>query len=90
MVRDYRFDCLRRLSSLRSAPSERSWPYRLGAVLLSTSNEALIDHNTFGPASVPAGLPGEGRAAVTLAVYGLLCLVLSLGVFARRDIRGSE
>lgn len=58
-------------------------------LLIGTSNQTLQQHNTFGEVATSRLPIGEGRAVLTLVVYGLVCLVGAALLFRRRDIRGA-
>lgn len=58
-------------------------------LLIGTSNQTLQQHNTFGEVATSRLPIGEGRAVLTLVVYGLVSLIGAAVLFRRRDIRGA-
>jgi ABC-2 type transport system permease protein len=54
------------------------------------SSQTLLNYNTFGPVTAEPGALGEGRALLTLGLYAVVCAVVSLLIFRRRDIRGTS
>jgi ABC-2 type transport system permease protein len=66
------------------------WANRVIDLLPGRNSQLLVGYySSLGPADIPAGLLGEGRALATLAAYGLACVVVALVIFRRREYRGA-
>jgi ABC-type transport system involved in multi-copper enzyme maturation permease subunit len=66
------------------------WARAVVDLLPAQSDQALLAHNAFGPVATEPGALGEGRALLTLTIYGIICIVAAVAIFRRRDIRGTS
>lgn len=65
------------------------WTRAMANLLPGRNSEVLLNHNTFGVVPPVPGFPSEGRAILTLVLYGTVALVVAVLVFRRRDVRGA-
>jgi ABC-2 type transport system permease protein len=66
------------------------WANAVVNLLPGQNSQMLVGYyNSFGPPDLPPGSPGEWRIIATLVTYGIVCVVVALVVFRRRDIRGA-
>ncbi|MGI8687562.1 MAG: ABC transporter permease subunit [Thermomicrobiales bacterium] len=77
------------LISLLLTTVGQSWARTLDTQLPGNLGRALLRYNTFGAVAWQAGMMSEGRAALSLLIYGAVGLVVALVVFRRRDIHGA-
>lgn len=69
---------------------DQPWTRAVANLLPGRNSQVLLNHNGFGALPpMPPGLPGEPRALLTLALYGVVALVVAIVVFRRRDVRGA-
>ena len=64
------------------------WSHAIGAFLPFLSSQSLQGRNR-EPPQIEPGMLGEGRALLTLLGYSVVCVVIALLIFRRRDVRGS-
>ncbi|MDQ2787295.1 MAG: ABC transporter permease [Chloroflexota bacterium] len=77
------------LVTLLLATVGQSWARTLEDQLPGNLGRSLLRYNTFGAVAQHAGMLSEGRAALSLLVYGTVGLAVALVVFRRRDIHGA-
>jgi ABC-2 type transport system permease protein len=67
------------------------WADALIHLMVFVNSQSLNLHNAFGPVDTAANpdAVGQGRALLTLLIYGAVCIVASLTIFVRRDVRGA-
>jgi len=65
------------------------WTRAVANLLPGRNSQALLNHNTFDGVPQIANYPGEGRAILTLVLYGAVALIVAVLVFRRRDVRGA-
>lgn len=77
------------LVTLLLATVGQSWARTLENQLPGNLGQALLRYNTFGAVTRQAGMMSEGRATLSLLIYGAVGLAVALVVFRRRDIHGA-
>jgi ABC-2 type transport system permease protein len=77
------------LITLLLATVGQSWARTLESQLPGNVGQALLHYNTFTAVSRQAGMMGEGRAILSLLIYGAVGLAVAFVVFRRRDIHGA-
>ncbi|HEX5505855.1 MAG TPA: ABC transporter permease [Thermomicrobiales bacterium] len=66
-----------------------TWATTLVNIFPNRNSQSLLAYNVFGPVDRTGGVLGQAHSLITLAVYCLLCVVIALAVFRRRDISGA-
>jgi ABC-type transport system involved in multi-copper enzyme maturation permease subunit len=67
----------------------QSWARTLDNQLPGNLGHALLRYNAFTSVTQRAGVIGEGRAVLSLLIYGAVGLAVAFIVFRRRDIHGA-
>ncbi|HEU5330133.1 MAG TPA: hypothetical protein VFU78_18735, partial [Thermomicrobiales bacterium] len=65
------------------------WATTLVNIFPNRNSQSLLAYNVFGPVDRNGEVLGQWHSLITIAIYAVLCIVVALVVFRRRDIRGA-
>ncbi|HET8626251.1 MAG TPA: ABC transporter permease subunit [Thermomicrobiales bacterium] len=66
-----------------------TWATTLVNIFPNRNSQSLLAYNVFGRVDRTGEVLGQAHSLVTLAVYCLVCVVVALAVFRRRDVGGA-
>jgi ABC-2 type transport system permease protein len=65
------------------------WATTLVNIFPNRNSQSLLAYNVFGPVDHSGEVLGQWHSLITITIYAVLCIVVALVVFRRRDIRGA-